>query len=272
MAKAFVARYRVAARQALAAQPARSGRRLRPSRTARRPRAQSAEDGEAINKLQDRLYAEGKRALLVVLQGIDTAGKDGTIRHVFKQTGPLGVERHSLPQAERGGAGARFPVARPPRLPAPRLHRHLQPLALRGRAGRPRAQARAQGRNRGPLRPDQRIRENPVENGTTILKFMLHISKEEQRERLQARLDEPKSRWKFNPGRPRRPQAVGRLPGGLRTDAGTVLYAWAPWHVIPADRKWARNAAIAAIVRETLEAMDPKYPKPTWDPKDFKVV
>ena len=110
-----------------------------------------------------------------------------------------------------------------------------------------------------------------AENGTTILKFMLHISKKEQRERLQARLDEPQEPLEVQSGRPRRPQAVGQVPAAYEMMLDRCSTAWAPWHVIPADRKWARNAAIAAIVRETLEEMDPQYPKPAWDPKSFVI-
>ena len=109
-----------------------------------------------------------------------------------------------------------------------------------------------------------------AENGTRILKFMLHISKKEQRERLQARLDEPQSRWKFNPSDldDRKLWSKFRRPTRSCSSCST---AWAPWHVIPADHKWARNAAVAAIVRETLEEMNPQYPKPAWDPKSFVV-
>jgi polyphosphate kinase 2 (PPK2 family) len=103
------------------------------------------------------------------------------------------------------------------------------------------------------------------------LEFMLHISKEGQRERLQARLDEPESRWKFD--------AADLEDRKLWDEYETVCELmfhrcsteWAPWHVIPADRKWARNAAVASIVLETPEAMGPQYPKPDWKPKDFKV-
>ena len=110
-----------------------------------------------------------------------------------------------------------------------------------------------------------------AENGTTILKFMLHISRKEQGERLQDRLDKARSRWKFDPR-----DLEDRKLWDVYQSAYEVMLtrcstAWAPWHVIPADRKWARNAAVAAIVRETLEAMNPQYPRPDWDPKDFKV-
>src|SRR3989304_6096454 len=110
-----------------------------------------------------------------------------------------------------------------------------------------------------------------AENGTTILKFMLHISKTEQRERLQARLDEPDSRWKFNPGDLEDRKLWEEYQAAYELMLDKCSTAWAPWHVIPADRKWARNAAVAAIVRDTLETMNPQYPKPDWDPKEFKL-
>jgi PPK2 family polyphosphate:nucleotide phosphotransferase len=111
-----------------------------------------------------------------------------------------------------------------------------------------------------------------TENGTTILKFMLHISKEEQRERLQERLDEPNSRWKFNPGDLEDRKLWNAYQAAYELMLERCSTAWAPWYVIPSDRKWARNAAVAAIVRGTLEEMAPQYPRPGWDPKAFKVV
>jgi len=110
-----------------------------------------------------------------------------------------------------------------------------------------------------------------TENGTTILKFMLHISKKEQGERLQDRLDEPDSRWKFDPRDLEERKLWDQYQAAYEVMLNKCSTAWAPWHVIPSDRKWARNAAIAGIVRETLEAMKPQYPKPDWNPKDFKV-
>jgi polyphosphate kinase 2 (PPK2 family) len=100
---------------------------------------------------------------------------------------------------------------------------------------------------------------------------MLHISKKEQGERLQARLDEPESRWKFSPGDLEDRKLWDAYQQAYELMLQKCSTDWAPWHVIPADRKWARNAAVAAIVLATLEAMDPRYPKPDWDPKDFKV-
>ncbi|HET6927427.1 MAG TPA: polyphosphate kinase 2 family protein [Hyphomicrobiaceae bacterium] len=233
--------------------------------------AQSAQDGITINEWQDKLYAEGKRALLIVLQGTDTAGKDGTIRHVFNETGPLGV------------TVAAFRAPSELELAHDFLWRAHLACPRRGCIGifnRSHYEDVLIGRVR-QLAPKKAIEQRYeqinafektlVENGTTILKFMLHISKEEQRERLQERLDEPNSRWKFNPG-----DLEDRKLWDEYQDAYEVMLEkcstdWAPWYVIPSDRKWARNAAVAAIVRETLEDMAPQYPKPDWNPKDFKV-
>jgi PPK2 family polyphosphate:nucleotide phosphotransferase len=233
---------------------------------------QSKKDGVVINAWQDKLYAEGKRALLVVLQGVDTAGKDGTIRHAFNETGPLGVVvtafRRPCEEELAHDFLWRAHLACPRRGYIGIFNRSHYEDVLVGRV-----------RKLAPAKViDQRYEQinafekTLAENGTTILKFMLHISKKEQGERLQARLDEPESRWKFNPGDLEDRKLWDQYQAAYELMLEKCSTAWAPWHVIPADRKWARNAAIAAIVRETLEAMDPKYPKPDWNPKDFKVV
>src|SRR5258706_13477223 len=205
---------------------------------------QSIKDGEAIDILQDRLYAEGKRALLVVLQGIDTAGKDGTIRHVFNHTGPIGVcvapfrrpseeelahdflWRAHIGCPRRGFIGI-FNRSHYEDVLVARV-RHLAPASV--------IEARY-----GQINDFQKILTG---NGTTILKFMLHISKHEQRERLRARLADRNHQWKFNPT---------DLEDRMLWDAYQKAYElmlrrcntrWAPWHVIPSDHKWARDAAI----------------------------
>ena len=111
-----------------------------------------------------------------------------------------------------------------------------------------------------------------VENGTTILKFMLHISKEEQRARFQARLDDPAKRWKFRPDDLEDRLLWDEFTSAYETMLERCSTEWAPWYVVPADRKWLRNAAIAAIVRQTLEAMAPPYPVPDWDPAQYRIT
>jgi PPK2 family polyphosphate:nucleotide phosphotransferase len=233
--------------------------------------SQSKKDSEAIDELQDRLYAEGKRALLVVLQGTDTSGKDGTIKHVFHDTSPLGVSVTAVKQPSEEELEHDFLW---------RIHAAAPRRGFIGIFNRSHYEDVLVGRVR-KLAPKDAIeaRYEQInafekmlsENGTTILKFMLHISKKEQAERLQERLDKPSHRWKFNPGDLDDRKLWDEFQDAYRIMLERCSTAWAPWHVIPADKKWARNAAIAAIVRETLEDMDPRYPKPDWDPKKSKI-
>src|SRR5215207_5840665 len=270
MAKSFAARFRI--------EPGKRAHlgRLDPADVKAFPdrkvaEEQSEKDGAAIDKLQDRLYAEGKRAVLVLLQGIDTAGKDGTIKHVFKETGALGVVVTAFKKPSEEELAHDFlwraHIAAPRRGFIGIFNRSYYEDVLVGRV-----------RKLAPLddiknRYDQinAFEKILVQNGTTVLQFMLHISKKEQRERLQARLDEPQSRWKFNPSDLDDRKLWDKFAAAYEIMLDKCSTAWAPWHVIPADRKWARNAAIAAIVRETLEEMNPQYPKVAWDPKSFVI-
>ena len=232
---------------------------------------QSIKDGEVVDTLQDRLYAEGKRALLVVLQGIDTAGKDGTIKHVFKETGARGVVVTAFRRPSEEELAHDFlwraHVAAPRRGFIGIFNRSHYEDVLVGRV------RKLAPKDEIEKRYDQinAFEKILADNGTRILKFMLHISKKEQAERLQERLDKPKHRWKFNPSDLDDRKLWNEYQAAYDLMLDRCSTAWAPWHVIPADHKWARNAAIAAIVRETLEQMNPKYPKPDWDPKSFVI-
>jgi len=232
---------------------------------------QSVKDGAVINGLQDRLYAERARALLVVLQGIDTAGKDGTVRHVFNQTGPMGVVVTAFGKPSEAELARDFlwraHLAIPRRGFIGIFNRSHYEDVLVGRVRKLAPKREIEARY-GQINAFEKIL---TETGTVILKFMLHISKKEQRERLQARLDEPKHRWKFNPDDLKDRLLWEKYRAAYELALHKCGTAWAPWYVIPSDHKWARNAAIAAIVRSTLEDMNPQFPKPKWDPKDFKV-
>lgn len=270
MAKSFAARFRVEpGKQAHLGRRDAGDLKAFPDRKA--AEEQSMKDGEAINVLQDRLYAEGKRALLVVLQGIDTAGKDGTVKHVFKETGALGVAVTAFKRPSEEELAHDFlwraHIAAPRRGFIGIFNRSHYEDVLVGRV-RQLAPKEDIERRYGQINAFEKLL---AENGTRILKFMLHISKDEQRERLQARLDEPQSRWKFNPGDLDDRKLWDKFQAAYELMLDKCSTEWAPWHVIPADHKWARNAAIAAIVRETLEEMNPQYPKPPWDPKTFVV-
>jgi PPK2 family polyphosphate:nucleotide phosphotransferase len=229
------------------------------------------EDGAAIDTLQDRLYAERQRALLVILQGTDTSGKDGTIRKVFNQTGPLGVAVTAFGRPSEEELAHDFLW---------RVHMACPRRGIIGIFNRSHYEDVLVGRVRGLAEPEaiearygqiNAFEKMLVDNGTTILKFMLHISKEEQRERLQARLDKAESRWKFDPADLEDRKRWAEYQTAYEAILERCSTEWAPWHVIPADRKWARNAAVAAIVRSTLEAMDPQYPEPAWTPDQFSV-
>ena len=188
-----------------------------------------------------------------MLQGIDTAGKDGTIRHVFKEASPLGVNVTAFRKPSEEEMAHDFlwraHVAAPRRGCIGIFNRSYYEDVLVVRVRK--------------LAPDDKIEKRYdqinafekilTENGTQILKFMLHISKKEQKERLQARLDEAESRWKFNPDDLEDRKLWDKFMAAYELALDKCSTDWAPWHIIPADRKWARNAAIAAIVRETLE-------------------
>ena len=270
MAKSFIARFRIEpGKRAHLARRDPADVKAFPHRTT--AEMQSVKDGEAIDALQDRLYAEGKRALLVVLQGIDTAGKDGTIKHVFKAAGPLGVAVTAFKKPSEDELAHDFlwraHAATPRRGFIGIFNRSHYEDVLVGRVRKLAPQNEIEARY-GQINAFEKILS---QNGTTVLKFMLHISKDEQRERLQARLDENKSRWKFNPSDLDDRKLWDQFLAAYELMLDKCSTEWAPWHVIPADRKWARNAAIAAIVRETLEEMNPQYPKPAWDPKSFVI-
>lgn len=236
-------------------------------------KAKTEKDAEAIDGLQDRLFAEGKRALLVVLQGIDCSGKDGTVRAVFNTCGPIGVTTHPF----------KAPTA--PELAQDylwRVHQVCPPRGMIGIFNRSHYEDVLVVKVKGYASPEaieRRYEEiNAFEkmlsdNGTRILKFMLHISKEEQAERLKERVEDETKRWKFNPGDLDDRALWDKYAAAYETAVNRCSTAHAPWHVIPADRNWVRNGLIAAIVRETLEEMNPQYPQPKdWDPKTIKIV
>ncbi len=236
-------------------------------------KAQTEKDAGAIDGLQDRLFAEGKRALLVVLQGIDCSGKDGTVRAVFNTCGPIGVSVHP------------FKAPTPPELAQDylwRVHKVCPPRGMIGIFNRSHyedvlvvkvkgyAAAEAIERRYAEINAFEKMLSD---NGTRILKFMLHISKEEQAERLKERVEDETKRWKFNPGDLDDRALWDKYAEAYEVMLNRCSTAHAPWHVIPADRNWVRNGLIAGIVRETLEEMNPQYPQPKdWDPAAVKIV
>lgn len=220
------------------------------------------DDAFAIDTLQDRLFAEGCRAILVVLQGIDTSGKSGTIREVFSETGPLGVHVTS------------FGKPSPEELDHDYLWRVHKATPSRGHIGifdRSHYEDVLVGRVRELAPPDEIERRyaqinafesHLVENGVTILKFFLHISPEAQAQRLKSRLEDPNKRWKFNPGDLDDRALWDKYMSAYGLVVERCTTAHAPWYVVPSDSKSRRNAMVARIVRGTLEDMNPQPPDP----------
>ncbi len=231
------------------------------------------QDAEAIDGLQDRLFAEGRRSLLVVLQGIDTAGKGGTIRRVFNDTGPRGVvvTPFGKPTAHERARDYlwRIHAAVPPRgfIGIWDRSHYEDVLVVKVRALAP---ADAIEQRYAQINDFER---HLTENGVTILKFMLNLSREEQARRLQERVDNPDKHWKFNPADLNDRALWDEYMQAYQTALTRCSTSHAPWHVVPADSDSRRSAIIARIVRGTLESMNPRYPKADgWDPAEVTIT
>ena len=225
-----------------------------------------------IDALQDMLYADRRFKVLVVLQGIDASGKDGTIRGVFGRVSPLGVHTVSwkAPTSEERAHDFLW-----------RIHQYVPGAGDLMIFNRSHYEDVLVPVVLGSLSPDatqQRFRQINefelllAETGTTVLKFMLHISPDEQRERLQARIDDPTKAWKFMAAdlEVRKhwddyQAAYGALLGATSTDI-------APWTIVPADSKTHRNLMIATLVRDKLRSLGLRYPPPDPAIKGVKVV
>jgi PPK2 family polyphosphate:nucleotide phosphotransferase len=226
---------------------------------------------DEMGRLQERLYAEGKQSLLIVLQAMDTGGKDGTIKHVMRGLNPAGVCVKAFKQPSSEELAHDFLWRIHPCVPANgqiavfnRSH-YEDVLVVRVHELVPESCWRH--------RYDQinEFEELLHETNTRILKLYLHISKDEQRERLQARLDDPEKHWKFHAAdlkeRAHWDAYVGAFEEAL-TRCSTEI---APWHIIPANRKWYRNLVVAELVAETLREMDPQFPEPDFDPAEVVI-
>ncbi len=222
----------------------------------------AAADIARIDALQDILYAEGKRALLIVLQATDTGGKDSTIRKVFGPVDPLGVRATSFKAPSSLELSHDYLW---------RVHQAVPPKGMIGIFNRSHYEdvLIARVRELAPKKViEQRydqinaFEQHLVDNDVAILKFYLHISKEEQKERLQARLDDPAKHWKFNPGDLEERALWDDYRDAYEIALSRCSRPGAPWFVIPADRKWYRNAVISRIIRCAMEDLDLRYPPP----------
>jgi PPK2 family polyphosphate:nucleotide phosphotransferase len=220
---------------------------------------------ERLADLQRVLYAEGKHKLLIVLQAMDTGGKDGTMRDVFKGVSPQGVRV------------ANFKVPTPEELAHDFLWRvHKQTpgngeIVIFNRSHYEDVLI-VRVHNLVPKTVWQRRYDHIkhferliTDEGTTILKFFLHISKDEQKKRLEERRDEPHKRWKFNVGDLAERKLWHAYTKAYEDALGKTSAAHAPWFIIPANREWYRSLAVATIIVETLENLKMSYPQPQED-------
>ena len=215
---------------------------------------------ERLTALQERLWAENRQKLLILLQGIDTAGKSGTIEHVVGAFNPQGCDVHGFKVPTEEEAAHDYLWRAHQRMPRSggiavfdRSY-YEDVLVVRVHDLVPKERW---SRRYDHINAFERLL---VEEGTTILKFFLYVDREEQRERLQSRYDDPAKRWKFRLGdleeRKRWDDYIEAFEDMLERCSTEI----APWYVIPASRNWFRNLAVTEIVAETLEAMDPQFP------------
>lgn len=222
-----------------------------------------AKTGECIEKIalfQERLFAHGSRSVLIVLQGMDTSGKDGTIKHVMSGVNPQGCRvatfkapshkesshdflwRVHLETPAKGYIGL-FNRSHYEDVLSPRVHGLVSEKVVTQRFGQ--------------ITDFERMLE---QNGTIILKFFLHISKEEQRQRLDARIRDPEKRWKFNLSDLAERKLWGQYQRAYEDAISATSTAFAPWFIVPADHKWYRNLVIAETVVDALESMKLQCP------------
>jgi PPK2 family polyphosphate:nucleotide phosphotransferase len=214
-----------------------------------------------MSDLQHRLYAERKKALLIVIQGVDTSGKDGTIRHVISAFNPQGctVKAFKEPTAEdlshdflwriHKGAPAKGEIVTFNRshyedIIQPRVHKTVRKSIWSQR-----------------YEYINSFERCLLDNGTKTIKFFLHISKEEQRKRLEERLTDPSKQWKISERDIEDLKFYNSYTAAYQDIIKKCSNLWAPWYIIPANKKWFRNLAVGLIIVNTLERMRPKFPK-----------
>lgn len=224
-----------------------------------------------LKELQHQLYAQDKKSLLVVIQAMDTGGKDGCVKSVFATVDPQGIMvtpfkkpseeelAHDFlwrvhAQVPRNGQISVFNRSHYEDIIAVKVKKLFTDSVWQKR-----------------YRHVQDFEQMLVDEGTTVVKIFLNISKKEQGERLQARLDNPDKHWKFNPD-----DLLDRARWEEFMDAYEDLIEKtstedSPWYVIPSDRKWYRNLAVTRILVDTLKGMGLSYPEIDWDPSDMKI-
>ena len=224
-----------------------------------------------LDALQEILYAENKHKVLIVLQGMDTSGKDGTIRHVFEGVNPQGVRVAS------------FKIPTPEELEHDYLWRVHKQVPSAGEIvifNRSHYEDVLIVRVHNLITTDVcRKRYEQInaferllaENGTAILKFFLYIDLDEQKQRLQARLDDPTKQWKFNPDDLKERKLWPEYMSAYSETLAQTSTDYAPWYVVPANHKWYRDLVVSTILIQTLDKLNLKYPRPAYNPADVVI-
>jgi PPK2 family polyphosphate:nucleotide phosphotransferase len=230
-----------------------------------------AKNLEKLAELQEVLYAESKRSLLVVLQAMDAGGKDGTIRHIFSGVNPQGCQVTSFKSPSLLERSHDFLW---------RVHQQAPPKGMIGIFNRSHYEDvlivrvhKIVPKEIWSKRYDHisNFERQLADDGTKILKFFLHISKDEQKQRLQERLDDPEKHWKFNPEDIEERKHWDAYMNAFEDALEKTSAKFAPWYVVPADRKWFRNWVISDTIVRTLKEMDPKYPAPAHGLDKIKI-
>ncbi|HEU5170801.1 MAG TPA: PPK2 family polyphosphate kinase [Gemmatimonadales bacterium] len=226
--------------------------------------------GARMAALQGALYAEQRRAMLVVLQARDAGGKDGVIRHVFGRLNPMGVEVTSFKAPTPLELSHDFLWRVHHRVPARGIvgvfnRSHFEDvLVVRVHSLVP---EQVWGKRYEQINSFERLL---ADNGVTVLKFCLHISRQEQRRRLLDRLKEPHKNWKFNAGDLKERERWDAYTEAYQDAIGLTSTEWAPWYVVPADLKPLRDVLVAQVVVAVLERMAPQYPAPGPEAEELR--
>lgn len=226
---------------------------------------------DEIQALQKVLYAQGKHRILIILQAMDTGGKDGCVKHVFSRVDPQGITVKAFKKPTQEELAHDFLWRVHPHVPGNgqivifnRSH-YEDIIAVRVKNLRPDDVWKKRYRH------IMDFEKMLVDEGTTILKIFLHISPDEQKARLQSRLRQPEKHWKLFPEDLQDRVLWNDFMAAYDELLSKTSSAHSPWYVIPANRKWYRNLVVAQLVVDRLSALRMEYPKPSWDPSSIVI-
>jgi len=215
-----------------------------------------------LDVLHDRLWAEAQRSVVLVLQGLDAAGKDGTIRRVLSGLNPQGCDVVNFKEPTTDALAHDYLW---------RVHQACPRRGILGVMNRSHYEDVVTAFVLGVIDAERRdlrfrhIREFErmlTDEGTTVVKVFLHISKEEQRARLQERIDDPRKNWKFRATDLQARKRWNDYHAAYEDAVSATSTEWAPWYVVPSDHKWVRDIAVASVLVEVFDRLDPKIPDP----------